>query len=550
MLTGEEKAKVRIAAENALAGMSPNAKALLMAQLNADPSNVIDKITSLTEALYAKYQNVHKNDMPFYTTFTDFANNEFSFRRRENQNQLAGDGFQSCMNYLMGPQKYSIATIDACAGMPVLGRLMGIYRHGYITIQDSPFSNVNRNSDEILELNPGGQTDETTKAAEKSNIQRITKEVPGFVTLALHLAGKELLDTGEYSLKNYRPWENDCQTYTKHAQQRMNDLLPPTMQQKHIVHFRFIPRLKEKNVQRIKRDFGFSPLLGKKGNIEFFGQNLADNFSNMHRERTLNKAPKDGIEYWPWVAKRFAKSLYERATVGSLYAFAKRSAEQALRVAFSELDKCDSKIRQITMVMANEKGLQQSSLSENVKKEEIAMLINHQARCSDALAKLSSALLEYQTYPSEKNLNATKAAVTLVDRQLEHYNSALSAFVDCPYQNEAKEDINKHRMQIRNALGIDPKASLTDIHKFELSHMKAIAQANWKGKNKVLNKLNEPLLAKNSSSISEKKNKNRTLPMFSYHAGKMKDIIKGKIKENIPENLFEKLEKGPTKPKV
>jgi len=112
-----------------------------------------------------------------YSNFDDFLNKHFKkFSPSSEAGKYQGDGLERYIQYLIQEQQYAVSTIDAGSNMPFLSSILGIYRHGYITIYDSPFKNDKStkthkaDNNEILELNPGGRTDESTG-------KRITSQV-------------------------------------------------------------------------------------------------------------------------------------------------------------------------------------------------------------------------------------------------------------------------------------------------------------------------------------------------------------------------------------
>jgi hypothetical protein len=300
-----------------------------------------------------------------YLNFDDFLNKHFSSPSKTGEHK--SDGLENYIQYLIKEQKYAVGTIDAGSNMPFLSRMLGIYRHGYITIYDSPFKNDKStrthkaDNHEILELNPGSRTNENTGKRVTSQV----RFVPGIVTMALHLSGRERLDSGEYALKNYRPWVNDCQTYFKHTQQGMNELLDEPLKQKEIDHFRYRPEMAEKQVQWLIRQEGrhldpdaFSKMfrVGKKGIEVVSGATTGtkEDFRNRKEDRLKGDGPKikDLPSYYVWVVRtQFIRSILDRAKEYIKYEKAKYDTKGAARAVITQLAKQNGFIHEMGNVL-------------------------------------------------------------------------------------------------------------------------------------------------------------------------------------------------------
>lgn len=150
---------------------------------------------------------------------------------------------QNFMDYLCKEQTYSVSTVEVTAieGIPGLTQWIKNFgfRHALITLYNAPFSNSALDR-EIIELNPGPKT----KESDREYVYGEYHHVPGFVALTLHNSAKSLEDSRAYSLIRYRPWRNDCQTFTQHVQEEMNERLAhihPSSQEPVTTHFRYVP---------------------------------------------------------------------------------------------------------------------------------------------------------------------------------------------------------------------------------------------------------------------------------------------------------------------
>lgn len=145
------------------------------------------------------------------------------------------------LNFLFSMQIYSVSTMEAGGNVPLIGWLIKKlnFRHSYITIYNSPFANTSRNT-EVLEFSPGVFSNEF--AREKVHGRYNT--VPGFVILSLHNAGIILKKSNAFTLIRYRPFYNDCKTFTNHLQKVMNlelTQIAKEAQQAIITQHRYVP---------------------------------------------------------------------------------------------------------------------------------------------------------------------------------------------------------------------------------------------------------------------------------------------------------------------
>ncbi len=329
--------------------------------LDEKPENARGRAKALvSEELLAQPRKKNK-----YLNFDDFLNKHFSSPSKPGEPK--GDGLENYIQYLIKEQKYAVSTIDAGSDNPFLGLMLGIYRHGYITIYDSPFKNDKStkthkaDNHEILELNPGSRTNESTGKKVTSQV----RFVPGIVTMALHLSGRERLDSGEYALKHYRPWVNDCQTYFKHTQEGMNELLDEPLKQKVIDHFRYRPEMAEQQVQWLIRQEGkhldpdaLSKMfrVGRKG-LEVVGgvtPETKENFRNRKEDRLKGDSPKikDLPSYYVWVVgTQFIRSILDRAKEHIKYEKAKYDTKGAARAVITQLAKQNGFIHEMGNVL-------------------------------------------------------------------------------------------------------------------------------------------------------------------------------------------------------
>jgi len=322
-----------------------------------------------------------------YLNFDDFLNKHFSSPSKTGEHK--GDGLENYIQYLIKEQKYAVSTINAGSNMPFLSRILGIYRHGYITIYNSPFKNDKStkthqaDNHEILELNPGSRTNESTGKRVTSQV----RFVPGIVTMALHLSGRERLDSGEYALKNYRPWVNDCQTYFKHTQEGMNELLDEPLKQEEIDHFRYRPEMAEQQVQWLIRQEGkhLDPdasskmfRVDEKG-IEVVGgvtTETKEDFRNRKEDRLKGDSPKIKAlpSYYVWVLRtQFIRSILNRAKEHIKYEKAKHDTKGAARAVIIQLEKQNDFIHEMGNVLfldsmhVTDKTMPAPDLLENIQ---------------------------------------------------------------------------------------------------------------------------------------------------------------------------------------
>lgn len=343
-------------------------------QLTKDYGLTPEKIERYAQAFYeeSNKQNQYKN-------FNDFVAQHFTTPKDKTPTE-------NYINYLVGKQMYGISTVNAGSGMPILNRVLGIYRHGYIQIYDSPFKNgikKHNQNHEILELNPAGQTDEYAA----SRVTGQVRIVPGIVTMALHLSAKERLETGEYDLKNYRPWVNDCQTYFKHAQQSMNMLLVKiddnaghALSQPIIEHYRYRPEMNKKDAQWVRKQMGleFEPdkrifKVSEKGiGVDLESSNhfsisknfknlsphnrknvnrlkITKDFRNVKIDREMNEDPSRGFSgYAQWIMMQFARSIKDRCKQANMYKDAKQKTRGHIHAAVTQLNKQDTFVHEMT----------------------------------------------------------------------------------------------------------------------------------------------------------------------------------------------------------
>jgi hypothetical protein len=312
-----------------------------------------DKIAKYALAFYKKSNAKNK-----YKDIADFLHQHFS-------GEISTSPIDAYIHYLMSKQSYAVNTVNAGEGMPILSRVLGIYRHGYIQIYDSPFKNGKHNDNknhEILELNPSAQTHEGSAKSVSAQI----RVVPGIITMALHLAGEERLATGEYRLINYRPWVNDCQTYFKHTQETMNEMLVkidpdvgPALSQKVIDHYRYRPQIDTKEAQWLRRQAGLhlNPdqkifKVNKKG---LGVLNVSDNkdFRNVLEDRKRDVSPSGNIlSYTGWVMKQFASSTLDRGLKYLKYKKTELVTKGKIHSLVQYLRNEDRFLREMTSVLA------------------------------------------------------------------------------------------------------------------------------------------------------------------------------------------------------
>jgi hypothetical protein len=374
--------------------------------------------------LYAKTFFEQSNRNNEYTSFDDFLAKHFS--KPEGKEPI-----ENYIGYLTGRQTYGVNTINAGSGMPIVSNILGIYRHGYIQFYDSPFANgqqPHNRQHEILELNPSAQTDEH---GARTVIGQV-KVVPGIVTMALHLSAKERLESGEYKLKNYRPWVNDCQTYLAHAQEGMNNILisvdresGTALKQKVIDHYRFRPEISQKEAQWMRRQAGehLNPKneifeMGKKGlhaktvpvEPKFSDADLllTNNFRNDVWDRKVKESPsKEMYRYVPWLMKQFARSIIDRTKKYAQYKVAEHSCKGHLRDLAKQLKKHERFMNEMPDTIMFD-GINIPLKSEKQMKEigttylDISEL---QKAILDHSSKMSEILIKLQKDPFNTNLN-------------------------------------------------------------------------------------------------------------------------------------------------
>lgn len=183
-----------------------------------------------------------------YDNFSELLMDKFS-------NDSKKTPLRNFMDYLFSTQLYAVFTteVEVAGGkIPLISGMISKqdFRHSLITIYNSPFANNDR-KEEIWEVNPYDQTDIT----EKKHVGVGKNEVPGFVALTLHNCAKYLKESRMYSLIRYRPFKNDCQVFSRHAQELMNErlakLCPEANPEKVIMHYRHVPRDKKVNTRDI-----------------------------------------------------------------------------------------------------------------------------------------------------------------------------------------------------------------------------------------------------------------------------------------------------------
>jgi hypothetical protein len=336
---------------------------------------------------------------------------------------------EAYVSYLINRQSYGVNTVNAGAGMPVISRALGIYRHGYIQIYDSPFKNGKSKENkmhEVLELNPTGQTNELKAASVTGQI----RVVPGIVTMALHLAGNERLKTGQYKLINYRPWVNDCQTYFKHTQERMNKILLEidpecghALQQEIINHYRYRPGMSKKDAEWLRRQAGLQLQPDK----EIFETNLkglafitpptkarglkstGKDFRNVLEDRSVGVSPsKNMLKYMGWVMKQFGHSSVDRVKKHLEYKSIELATKGKIHEAINFLSKLEDFLNEMVRLLAVD--MMKSKLSGIFEMQYIScykevvglqyVLLKNKEVLSDVLKKLDDA-----PFNAELNIN-------------------------------------------------------------------------------------------------------------------------------------------------
>lgn len=212
---------------------------------------------------------------------------------KEHSSTDSDNSLENYLTYLVSPQIYVAGTINASVGTQgVLARFLDPYRHGYLQIYDSPFTK--KNEKRIIELKPDGQTVE--KKGQKIYAQAVV--APGFVTMALDIAGTRLINTGHYDMNNYRPWDNDCITLMEHTQQSMNLLLPKLLQQELLIHYRFSPDITRDALTDFKEKHGTMPtvVVGPSG-PDYILQQRLEPVDRLEQAPLKNKPRVEGDHY-------------------------------------------------------------------------------------------------------------------------------------------------------------------------------------------------------------------------------------------------------------
>lgn len=454
-------------------------------QLIKDYALTPEKIESYAKAFYEESNK--KNE---YKNFDDFAAQHFSMPKNKTPSE-------NYIDYLVGKQMYGINTVNAGSGMPVLNRVLGIYRHGYIQIYDSPFKNGQKKHNknhEVLELNPAGQTDEYAA----SRVVGQVRVVPGIVTMALHLSAKQRLETGEYDLKNYRPWVNDCQTYFKHAQQAMNMLLVKIddktgheLSQPLIEHYRYRPEMNKKDAQWVRKQMGlaFDPdkrifKVSEKGiGIDLETSNhssiskslkslsphnrknvnrlkITKDFRNVKIDREMNEVPSQSFKgYAQWIMTQFSRSIMDRCKQANLYKNAKQKTRGHIHSAITQLNKQDTFIHEMTNTLFCD--FMQINMSDKARSE----LIHFYTKISSSqqvVLKKSSELLSLLKKMEKEPFNVELAEkIKLKELEVTKELAAL--------QHEVTGLANQ--MKQHKVLGVQQhknlKAAIGDIKKYE-----------------------------------------------------------------------------------
>lgn len=376
----------------------------------------VDTVTTLAIEYFNLCKNLDKKTK--FNTIEEFTNkyfannisnektNETTNKKTETTEQDTNP-LENYINYLLAPQSYCIFTAAAAGDLNfaggIISKLLGIYRHACIDVYDSPFANSKRGV-EVLELNPSGQSN--VLKAKKAYGQVVT-EVPGIVTMALHISGRTLLNSGQYDLINYRPWHNDCHTYIKHAQQRMNQLLPPKMQQNEIKHYRYQPDLNASDIEKMKQSVEkpehVKIAITEKGpNYADLGLDLNRNMRNQtvdkdgqELDREINGRLKKTSKYFPALMTIFAKSLWQR--------MANQTYERNAKTSIAKIISMQKKIAKITdtilvnsanitIDLPNEDGFFRDSIIKNMN----AILINKETIEKDFLF-LKNNLMQYKS---------------------------------------------------------------------------------------------------------------------------------------------------------
>lgn len=183
----------------------------------------------LTPSLLAKIAYYHSQRFiyldPSATSFSQLLKDHFS--QPEDSSRL-----RNFIDYLMSERTYAISTIEAGGNVPIVGKKTAIFlgfRHGYISVLDSPFSN-DESKKQIIEFSPGVATDESKRL----KVSGSYLFVPGAVILSLISASHMINASNAFNLRRYRPWKHDCITYITRVQHIMNkqleELHPPLVQ--------------------------------------------------------------------------------------------------------------------------------------------------------------------------------------------------------------------------------------------------------------------------------------------------------------------------------
>lgn len=406
------------------------------------------KLTPERVAIYAISFYQKSNFQNNYTDLLDFASRFFSSNQKDLSPLLV------YIDYLINQQSYSVNTVNAGANMPLLNRSLGIYRHGYIQIYNSPFSNGKKNQNihhEILELNPSGQTNELNAKSVTGNI----RVVPGIITMALHLAGRQRLATGEYDLINYRPWVNDCQTYFKHAQETMNSMLieidlesGKALQQEVIDHYRYKPGMNQKEAQWLRRQAGAHlvpdqkifevtekgvAIISSESSAEVI-EPISENFRNVLEDREMEVSPSHHmLSYTAWVMKQFAQSTLDRAMKHVNYKKMEFSTQGKIRSLIKQIRKQDGFVCEmiyvlnmdfINMHMSAEKTALFSSYYQIVfdfkdallKQSETLAVLLHKLNNDPFNTKMNNELEDQKKKLSENNINLRKAILKIYNK--------------------------------------------------------------------------------------------------------------------------------------
>lgn len=181
----------------------------------------LESAKGIYDFLDKNYSYIYSNDLKPCSDLSEFVSVYFN----NNMDEL--------IEYLLNDQDgYTISTTEAFDFTPrILDKTLGFnlaieigYRHAYITTFPSPIDPTNR----VVEWAIGIKRE---RELQKRITTRFQTEVPGIVVLGLIAADNQLKATGNYTLKYYIPWENDCHTYVLHVQEKMNKILPAEFRQ-------------------------------------------------------------------------------------------------------------------------------------------------------------------------------------------------------------------------------------------------------------------------------------------------------------------------------